>query len=815
MRRFDLLGPVFGAHIIEASAGTGKTYAIENLVARLIEEGVKIEEILVVTFTKAATQELKQRIRAKLNKEVLLDFDKAKIFTIHGFCYRMLKQFMLFDLPDPDESNPTYVRRRAVLDFLRKISKDQYQPEEIHSILKKHKFDVDSLVSRLLKFAERRKKIEGTDPFLRLARECAFHIQKQEVFSPDDLLHKMEECLGNPEFVKSVRQMFRAVIVDEFQDTDPLQWKIFEKLFVNAGLDAFYLVGDPKQSIYRFRGADVYTYLKAKEHFSSRCFLDTNYRSDPTYIKRLNALFSQCPLALPKEDEMLEYAQVNHKPDGKDHLFKDGKDPFCFFKVEAPKLSAKAIEEEYLFPFITQEILYLKEQENFPLNKIAVLIKDRHQAERLSDFFRNYNIPSQLKKGGKITDRLSYKALNELQLLLEHPKDLNKLKIVLSGPLLNWNHHQLEEAHTMQSFFQNKDFVQVIREIDFCDKEVVELFLQGKNLEEGEEKRSCSGREEVQIMSTHMSKGLEFDIVFALGMASKHTGKEDYVEVEDQIIEYAEANPLCQLYGKEQEAEKLRQLYVALTRAKKRVYIPLVHGKKLGDESPIELFCKYVDIDHPINLNGVQFQLHPLQMLDSEPKELLKPISSHPSFVHSFTSLAQKKEHSSVEIDPNALPTGKETGVLLHSILEKIFQVDDRLAWIKQKVEKTHLENWSEQIFEMIEKCLRLIDISKSNCLQEMEFMYPQNNDLIKGSADLVFIKDGYYYLVDWKSNYLADYSQENLEKEMKQNDYFLQAQIYAEALERYVKLFDIELKYGGAYYIFLRGAAVYHVRGN
>ncbi len=810
MRRFDLLGPVFGAHIIEASAGTGKTYAIENLVARLTQEGLKIEEILVVTFTKAATQELKQRIRAKLGKDVLLDFDKAKIFTIHGFCYRMLKHHMFFDLPDPDETNNSQARKRAVLEVLRKLAKNSYTPEEIHLILKKHRFNIESLVTRLVNLGERRKKIEGTDPFLKLARECAVQIQKQEAFSPDDLLHKMEECLENPEFVKSVRQMFRAVIVDEFQDTDPLQWKIFEKLFVNAGLDAFYLVGDPKQSIYRFRGADVYTYLKAKEHFPSHYLLDTNYRSDPTFIKRLNALFSKCPLALPKEDETLDYAQVNHKPDGIDHPFKDGKDPFCFFKVEAPKASAKAIEEEYLFPFITQEILYLKEEENFPLNKIAVLIKDRHQAERVCAFLNNYNIPSQLKKGGKITDRLSYQALKELKSLLENPDSLSKLKIVLSGPLFNWDHHQLKDAHTMKAFFQDKGLVEIMREIDFSDKEVLEFVLKEK--EECEEKRSCSGREEIQIMSTHMSKGLEFDIVFALGSASRHSGKDDYIEVDNQIIEYTEENPLCKLHEKEDEAEKLRQLYVTLTRAKKRVYIPLIHGKKLGSESPIELFCKYVNIESSINLNGMEFQLHPLQLPEPEAKEIPRPVPSEPSFIYSFTSLAQKGEAKSVEIDEAAMPTGKETGVLLHSILEEIFQADDRLEYIKQKVEKTHLENWSQQIFEMIEKSLQLLDIPKTGYLQEMEFMYPQNNDLIKGSVDLVFIKEGSYYLVDWKSNYLTDYSQVSLEKEMKQSDYFLQAEIYVEALKRHVKLFDINLKYGGAYYIFLRGPAIYHV---
>jgi exodeoxyribonuclease V beta subunit len=107
MQRFDCLAAeaiVFGPHFLEASAGTGKTFAIEHIVARLILEGVDIEQILVVTFTRAAARELKLRIRSNLEKiiaganwaylptnvkligEALASFDRCQIFTIHGFC---------------------------------------------------------------------------------------------------------------------------------------------------------------------------------------------------------------------------------------------------------------------------------------------------------------------------------------------------------------------------------------------------------------------------------------------------------------------------------------------------------------------------------------------------------------------------------------------------------------------------------------------------------------------------------------------------------------------------------------------------------
>jgi exodeoxyribonuclease V beta subunit len=98
-----------------------------------------------------------------------------------------------------------------------------------------------------------------------------------------------------------------------------------------------------------------------------------------------------------------------------------------------------------------------------------------------------------------------------------------------------------------------------------------------------------------------------------------------------------------------------------------------------------------------------------------------------------------------------------------------------------------------------------------------MEFLYPASEGMMKGFADLVFLYDGKYYLLDWKSNFLgpsdADYTPEKMAAAMEQHDYFLQASIYAAALERYVKLFDsrpFDELFGGALYFFVRGSAVH-----
>src|SRR5690606_15460837 len=122
----------------------------------------------------------------------------------------------------------------------------------------------------------------------------------------------MQKAIDVPKFKAKVRQKYQAAIIDEFQDTDKVQWDIFQKLFIEEPLQALYLVGDPKQSIYRFRKADIYTYLAARVTLGEEnaYVLDTNYRSSKSLVSALNALFERPFLYLPKLKEILPFYPV-------------------------------------------------------------------------------------------------------------------------------------------------------------------------------------------------------------------------------------------------------------------------------------------------------------------------------------------------------------------------------------------------------------------------------------------------------------------------------------------------------------------------
>lgn len=939
MPPFNVLEPhltILGRHFLEASAGTGKTFAIEHLVVRLLlqeESSMKLDQILLVTFTRAATRELKRRIRSNLEKAIeglstgegfpylmpyrekerakavqkieqaLHHFDEAQIFTIHGFCYRMLKEFALeadFTLSscDPDAESPLYkgALREEVKDFLRTgLQSASYSLLQLELVLKKFKQDSHRLIESLAYLLEEGDKRvpqrdfdKERDPnkiLLQMVYECQLSRENQShrpFLSPDEILKKMESALEKHSFLKRASERYCAAIIDEFQDTDAVQWKVFEKLFLTTHSPAaFYLVGDPKQSIYAFRSADIYTYLNAAEKMETKCSLETNFRSEPPLLHALNAFFSAAPwMELPELQTVLPFHPVKS-------AYNEGTGAFHFMIATAEatrerKWPSTHLEEALLFPFIAEEC------QKYPEDQVAVLVKDRYQAERLHLYLKKEAIPSVMKRGGEFQELSLFSALESLLMAAYNPSHLSGLKAALGSPLIGWtaldllSEEKIEKGkrgfEQLQLALQEGGFALFFERFQKLFSPLICSILRGlveqivsrrgdplAALKELREERIELKQQEqpgdIVIMTIHMSKGLEFDVVFALGAASRQIAKEDFMRTKEGLLSFDGEDPHCQRALKERDAEKLRQLYVALTRAKKHLYLPLILDpeKKTESPSPVELFLEkalgkwpnrssvtaFIEklalqggvVSHFID-EKKSFLTHsekPMGVRREKKKNLpsliVPPARVKSERILSFSALKplHKEELSlfpSREKSPNELPAGTVTGVILHRILEKLLQAGLHHPYQKRKCEEliereikgSLLENHKEDIASMLEQALHLplaqfalVDIPTSSMLMEMEFLFPNGETLIKGFADLCFEWQGSYYILDWKSNWLADYGLASLEKAMRDNDYFLQAALYAEALKRYVKQFYTELRFGGAFYCFLRGPAIYH----
>lgn len=1065
--KFDVLSRHCDIHrhyLLEASAGTGKTYSIENVVARLLIEPVPdagqplaLEQILVVTFTRAATRDLKERIRINLEKarlmlsqeggmpdylqaivekgcasqalkqieQALFTFDRAQIFTIHGFCSRMLTDFSFdgdlgLQLKAGDEGMARSRSLDAMRDFLRtELKAESWSPAQMAKILGKYQHDVDKVCSELLKAAHRKstlkpfkdyvelfasimsqlkpryesskiledferqpfaykqigkvpyeealKRVQGfaalfdkssweaadlealiadnffaldaLDPsqraakkrnslsaamhygdlhpalkeafaplipcaeprllFNHLAHQAQLHFnryqEEEEALSFDGLLSAMRRAVDNAAFAGQVRGRYRVAIIDEFQDTDPHQWEIFSRLFLNEG-HRLYLVGDPKQAIYAFRNADIYTYLQAAEALGDKhhATLETNYRSTPSLVNGLNQIFSKAKgwIKLPRTGGSLAYRPVEA---GKTHEAKHedglGSIHICFTEEND--------EADIFFPFIGQEILRLGiEYEGW-----AVLVKDRYQGAQLAQYLKGLSIPVVKQKQESLAHSPALAAFREVVEAVLQPKNESLVKRALGCPLIGMTHDQMRvleeqpekwerilegfldlrkhlleeglagffpaflESHSVAKHLLSQENGDELLD-DLCH--IVERVFSRPNTEpllhslraledENEEDEQAIKRLQnpdcrgVHIMTLHASKGLEFEVVFPLALISEAKVPDDPQDI-----------PEC-------DAEKLRQLYVALTRAKSRLYLPMIFSKEpgAGKASPMHLFLQALDIHNPSDLDALKSKEISVGRIPSgivnariqenpcgSPCNLFFPglpniarpiqtISSYSSLHHQEKELFRPRftaKKTTEEKTVHTLPAGSEIGNLLHTVLEKVSleslrEADSPLEvipLISPFIVGEQFFEWQEILAQIVYNAFHtplpllsgptpLIATDPSKHFRETEFLFPWESALslgvahvpgfLKGVIDLLFEHEGKYYLLDWKSNKLGeqaeDYQRSRMEEAMHEGGYFIQSQVYTEALRRYLKLVDpgpFGEKFGGTLYLFLRG---------
>ncbi len=366
---FDLGGSLpTGTTVLEASAGTGKTFTIAALAARYIADGVAdLSQVMMVTFGRMATDELRLRIRERLARSerhlaivlranrtaarseaddreadgpqtggsetegpgtdavdrllaegtgdeirarqrrlraALADFDTATIATTHEFCQAMQAGLGVLGDHDPgarfteslseltrEVAADCYLRRFAALDVRPSFGFDEavkiadavvrHAPAAlVPSLSDLPAGHADSPVGQRVAF--------GQD----VRAEVERRKQRSRLYGYEDMLTGLRDALADPESgpraAERVRQRYRIVLVDEFQDTDPVQWDILRRAF--HGHSTLILIGDPKQAIYAFRGADVYSYLQARADADALFTLDTNWRSDAQLVRAQQAI---------------------------------------------------------------------------------------------------------------------------------------------------------------------------------------------------------------------------------------------------------------------------------------------------------------------------------------------------------------------------------------------------------------------------------------------------------------------------------------------------------------------------------------------
>ncbi len=345
LQQFDLTGDLpTGTTLLEASAGTGKTFAVAALVTRYVAEGeATLDQLLVITFGRAASQELRERVREQLVqaeraladppsadrdhpvlatlldaapdevtlrhrrlRDALASFDSATIATTHQFCQTVLRSL---GVAGDTDTGATLVE--SLDDLVEEVVDDVYLRAFGHLKSQPPFGRAAALALAATAVGDAHASLAPAgDPESEAGQRVAFaHEVRAEVdrrkrrlgiLSYDDLLGRLADALKADDAParERMRQRWRIVLVDEFQDTDPKQWEVLDRAF--SGHATMVLIGDPKQAIYAFRGGDVVTYLAAAETATSRATLGTNRRSDAALVERLQVVLRGAALGDPR-----------------------------------------------------------------------------------------------------------------------------------------------------------------------------------------------------------------------------------------------------------------------------------------------------------------------------------------------------------------------------------------------------------------------------------------------------------------------------------------------------------------------------------
>lgn len=347
--------------VLEASAGTGKTHALTTLAVRhIVERGVPVDQVMIVTFSNASARELRSRMQGRLRESAdvltgarpreavwtddpverdlrlrrcrlaLDNLDRAMISTTHQFCDRMLAALGV--LADHDDAT-THVadldplpRQSATDLFLRHYAASPRPPfgypvalEMTNAVIEHPAVDLGPT--------------DATGP--ETAARIAFAAQVRDevehrkrvggLYTFDDMLLRVRAALQHPQTGglarAAVQKRFPVVLVDEFQDTDPVQWAILRLAF--AERSTMVLIGDPKQAIYGFRAADLHTYLAARASAEVQS-LDVNRRAGPALVRATSSLLTGLNLG----DTRVQVTEVETTPDTDRLVLADG-DPWA------------------------------------------------------------------------------------------------------------------------------------------------------------------------------------------------------------------------------------------------------------------------------------------------------------------------------------------------------------------------------------------------------------------------------------------------------------------------------------------------------
>lgn len=564
--------------------------------------------------------------------------------------------------------------------------------------------------------------------------------EQRNIITFDDLISSIHKAVEKGTINQVALNKFDAVFIDEFQDTDKKQYEIFDTLFAGKDKKILFYIGDPKQSIYGWRKADIATYKKARNKVDTIHTMNNNFRSTARVIDALNTFFG---INDPFYDQDIQYQKVGK---GKIDLgeFTENGQPVFPLSINSFKKNAQIVE------YVKTEILRLLTSPNVLIGNssvipsdIAVLVRSHNQSAKVKEALTSAGIPSVTVDDSSVF--LSEEAIwikNLLETILQ-PRRNNMNKLLLN-PRFGFNRLKIESLNVdeqlelfrklknewkkngiynmMFSFFSAYNVIENCMKMGLSGQRSLSNFLQLAELLHQREQKTKFSPEEmitwlsrqkdnsadeyeqrieseddaVKITTIHKAKGLTYKVVFAPFLdliVNEDFPPFDFRDSEGYKFTHSLTEEHRKLWRDQQEQENRRLLYVALTRAQYKTYICENLYHKSSSLKPFLLTqSNLFEVDVEKEAPKPAFEKREVGKKFTPKKLKISYEDIKPTFgIHSFSSL-NELHHSTPfleveQADPyekfifEQLPRGATPGNALHSIFERL-QFDKPDTWL-------------------------------------------------------------------------------------------------------------------------------------
>ncbi len=584
--------------MVIAGAGAGKTKTIAERIRHLVHTGVSPSTILAITFTNKAAQEMRKRIE-----------QGPFVSTFHSLGVHILREqsakigkrrdFAIFDRSDS---------HKAVKEVLRIIGLDPkiHDPLRLMGIISREKGRGTSFKD----YSNREKGGYFQELVGQVWPEYEKILVRDNAFDFDDLLLKTMNLLSGDQEVREFYQnIWHYIHVDEYQDTNRVQYEISKMLAEKS--NNICVVGDVDQNIYSWRGADIRNILDFEKDYPNAqvITLEENYRSTKTILEAANTVIEKNKVRRKKNlftvnasgekiglfqafDEVSEAEFVASKAG---ELIKTGVSPDEIAVLFRANFQSRVLEEAFINHVIPYQLLGTRFFERKEVKDVISYLRAALNPESLSDLKRIINVPARgigkttilkIFSGSESSLPLATKTklLNFRTLLKEIEKTSREKKlgetisfiIKASGLEEEWKEGGDEGATRLENAYELSNFAS--RYDGLPSEEGILNFLADSALQSDQDEMNDEERS-VRLMTVHSSKGLEFDVVFISGL-------------EDGLFPHQRANEVD--ISPEEAEEERRLFYVALTRARQKVFLSYTQTRTLFGRRQVNIPSEFI-----------------------------------------------------------------------------------------------------------------------------------------------------------------------------------------------------------------------------